>query len=101
MLNNHTNDVISLPLFPFRIGGAALVIAAASYAYTIEPVAGAVVGVVLAAAMAAAYFVSIQQKVGSHIASYFFVLEDDFVLLRLFSAIAGTFDDANPTCSCF
>ena len=49
----------------YRIGGAALAIAAASYAYTIEPVAGAVVFVVLAAGLAAAYFISTQQKVVS------------------------------------
>lgn len=61
-----------------------MVIAAASYAYTIEPVAGVVVGVVLAAAMAAAYFVSIQQKVSRMLPFFFFSGK----FATVFSAIA-------------
>lgn len=45
------------------MGFAALAVAATSYAFTADPIAGVVVGVLLVAAFATVYFMSIQQKV--------------------------------------
>eukprot|EP00729_Bicosta_minor_P015587 gene15587-1889_t len=45
------------------LGFAALAVAATSYAFTADPIAGVVVGVLLVAAFATVYFMSIQQKI--------------------------------------